>query len=520
MRTSRSRSIRRVLLVLAFAALGLCAGLPVTTVRNAKGASGSSAASAPSATSAPFFAPTSPVLTFGTGGTASTSVAVENPGPGSLILRPAEFTLVTLPSGASVRASPAASLRIGPGAVSAITLRFHQSRKATVTGAVLDYSGSGPASVGVAPIVLTLANPAPMFVATSPVLTFATDGTSSTHVAVQNPGTTPLTLRPAEFRLVTLPSGLDARATSAVPATSVVPAVVGPGDVSAVTLQFAKPFATTLTGATLDFMFVPSPTDPVVSTAAATPIALTLDRSVSFWSAWGVPLAMGLAFAAITSIIIRATLPSPAPQMITAASGWKFSDSWATNITALGAALVTVATTTGAAAKILPGVTTAPFGILTAACGALVLLAPLFIAFQRFPPKPASQPAEESRAVQPLGDIPDGIVPVIDVRASATPAPGVTVSRRMLLVAAFITLTGVGVELATLSVLAHLSTATSAERLAIDVVLLAVGVTIGAYAIYTTYQLVYSQDSTGSRARSALNARSGLSGPGEASLTL
>ncbi|MGO9899130.1 MAG: hypothetical protein ACLP0J_05445 [Solirubrobacteraceae bacterium] len=408
--------------------------------------------------------------------------------------------------------------------MSAITLRFPESRKATITGAVLHYSGSGPAGAGVAPtapIALTLASPAPVFVATSPVLTFATDGTTTTDVAVQNPGPTPLALRPAEFTLVTQRSGLDVPSTSPVAATSVVPTVIDSGDVSAVTLHFDQPFVTTMTGAALDFSFVPSAKDPVVPAAAATPIALTLDRLVTFWSAWGVPLVFGLVFAIITSVLIRVTVPS-LPPMITAASGWKFSDSWATNITALGAAAVTVATTTGAAAKILPGVMTAPFGILTAACGALVLLAPLVIALKKFPPKAAHRPTAEPPDVQEeasLADIPDGVFAVIDVRSSAH-SPGVTVSGRMLLVAAFITLAGVGVELSTLGVLAHLSTATFLERLAIYVVLLAVGVIVCGYAIYTTYQLVDSQDSTGSRARSALNARSALSGPGGASLTL
>lgn len=88
-----------------------------------------------------------------------------------------------------------------------------------------------------------------------------------------------------------------------------------------------------------------------------------------------------------------------------------------------------------------------------------------------------------------------------------------TVARWTLLVAALMTLTGVGGELSALVVLAHLSTATSFERVAVYVALGLTGLIIGLYAIFTTRQLVNSQEA-------GANARSGLSGPGGASLTL
>jgi hypothetical protein len=61
----------------------------------------------------------------------------------------------------------------------------------------------------------------------------------------------------------------------------------------------------------------------------------------------------------------------------TAASTWSFKDSWATNVTALGAAFGSVISATGTVTSVFPGVPLYRFSILSALCAGTATIAPL-----------------------------------------------------------------------------------------------------------------------------------------------
>ena len=68
-----------------------------------------------------------------------------------------------------------------------------------------------------------------------------------------------------------------------------------------------------------------------------------------------------------------------------ASSAWTFTDSWATNITALGTAIVAILAASDTLAAIFPKVDINPFIVMSVVCGAIVAVAPLLFAIVNVP---------------------------------------------------------------------------------------------------------------------------------------
>jgi hypothetical protein len=60
-----------------------------------------------------------------------------------------------------------------------------------------------------------------------------------------------------------------------------------------------------------------------------------------------------------------------------ASSAWTFTDSWATNITALGTAVVVILSTGDTLKVIFPGVGLSPFIVMSVMCGGIIAVAPI-----------------------------------------------------------------------------------------------------------------------------------------------
>lgn len=60
-----------------------------------------------------------------------------------------------------------------------------------------------------------------------------------------------------------------------------------------------------------------------------------------------------------------------------ASSAWTFTDSWATNITALGTAIVVILSTGDTLKVIFPGVGLSPFIVMSVMCGGIIAVAPM-----------------------------------------------------------------------------------------------------------------------------------------------
>lgn len=211
-----------------------------------------------------------------------------------------------------------------------------------------------------------------------------------------------------------------------------------------------------MTGAVLTIAGVGPP-------GASQAIVLSLRRSVSGWAAGLLPLLAGLGLALLTLAGTRLWLRRGYEKWAKASS-WSFKDSWATNITAVGALLGTILSAVGSASTIVPGIQTDRFAVLSAAWGGLVVIAPLLIAFH--------------------GRRTDGM-----------PANGTAVIARtsMMVAAALLTLTAVGGELTTVGVLLHFLTASGTQRELGYAVLIAAAVLVSLYAAVTTKTLISSQ---------------------------
>jgi hypothetical protein len=117
-------------------------------------------------------------------------------------------------------------------------------------------------------------------------------------------------------------------------------------------------------------------------------ITLTLQRQVSAWQYVWIPVFCGLGLAVL---LIGLTwgfgVPWPGAGMeprrfwgipLYASSAWTFRDSWATNITAAGAAAGTALTATGSITEVLPGLELGRFSLAITIAGAVTVIAPLF----------------------------------------------------------------------------------------------------------------------------------------------
>jgi len=141
---------------------------------------------------------------------------------------------------------------------------------------------------------------------------------------------------------------------------------------------------------------------------------------------------------------------------IYASASWSFKDSWATNITALGGAAGAIAVAAGASSTVFPGVALDRFAILLALFAAVVVVGPLVLGLSL-----------------PRSDDPD--------RVKAT---GFS-----LLLAAFVTLVGVGGEIGTIACLIWLSSPAHDTRLAMLLLPATAFVIVTWYACRTTLEL-------------------------------
>lgn len=119
-------------------------------------------------------------------------------------------------------------------------------------------------------------------------------------------------------------------------------------------------------------------------------IALTVRRDVSVMQYLWIPLCCGIGLAAlliVLTMLIGVRRPDGQTahahqdsfwQMpLYAGSAWTFSDSWVTNITAVGTLIGTLLTATSSVAVLLPGVDPARFGLLLAMAGGFAVIAPV-----------------------------------------------------------------------------------------------------------------------------------------------
>jgi hypothetical protein len=177
----------------------------------------------------------------------------------------------------------------------------------------------------------------------------------------------------------------------------------------------------------------------------------------------------------------RARRPEPEPvpvkfldRPIYASASWSFKDSWATNITALGGGVGAIAAAAGATSTVFPGVALDRFAILLAFFAAVVVTGPLVLGL-----------------CLPRSDDPDLVQ-----------ATGFS-----LLVAAFVTLVGVGGEIGTIGSLIWLSSPARDVRLAVLLLPAAAFAIVAWYACRTTVELAaHSQPGGASHYSSAISA--------------
>lgn len=132
---------------------------------------------------------------------------------------------------------------------------------------------------------------------------------------------------------------------------------------------------------------------PVGATAQGTaPLNLTLPvhRQVSAAKYLWIPLCCGLGLAALL-VVFTGLFGVPRPKSgagngrrvpflrvpLYASAAWSFSDSWATNITAVGTVVGTVLTASGSVSELLPGIELGRFSLLIALAGGITVAAPL-----------------------------------------------------------------------------------------------------------------------------------------------
>jgi hypothetical protein len=152
----------------------------------------------------------------------------------------------------------------------------------------------------------------------------------------------------------------------------------------------------------VNLTFTPSPeltSVPQSATLALTPspaalsqgvvpldLQLTVRRQVSAWQYVWLPVICGLvlALALIGLTAIGVPRPRDPEERVTfwrmplyASSAWTFRDSWATNVTALGAVAGTALTASGSIAELFPGLELGRFSLVIAIAGAITVIAPL-----------------------------------------------------------------------------------------------------------------------------------------------
>lgn len=152
-----------------------------------------------------------------------------------------------------------------------------------------------------------------------------------------------------------------------------------------------------------------------------------------------------------------------------ASAAWTFKDSWATNITAVGALLATFLAASSSVTSLFPGVPLYRFSIANATCGAIVVIVPLVVAVSTSltPPNPAFKPPKNDVVVASFGAV---------------------------ILGGTITMLAVGAELALFGILVDVSSATPGWTMTFLIVLGATAAIVLAYALITTSQLKRTGD--------------------------
>jgi hypothetical protein len=239
------------------------------------------------------------------------------------------------------------------------------------------------------------------FVSDNVTLTFHTDETATATVPVLNPGQKV----DVNFLLVVFPSGQAVPAKAAVAKCS--------AGLNTVSLVFHKSFPalpTSLTGGAIEVAPDPpaSETPPKVELCAdrtminkplargallphAQAIPVTLRRLTGL-STFFVPLAVGLGSALLfVGLVVWLTRvnrrPRPRGQkLVGAGSAWNAKDNWVTNLAgALGLIGTFFTAASGSSSTLFPGIQLTNFTLLLALWTALIVLAPLVLAFDAAP---------------------------------------------------------------------------------------------------------------------------------------
>jgi hypothetical protein len=233
--------------------------------------------------------------------------------------------------------------------------------------------------------------PPDQLAAASAKLTQQSAGTWTTTVYVDTGALCPV---PLSFDLLTTTPFSDTADAS--------PRYVGasPGDLSASPPWCGAQATHPVTEVKLTF--TPSPalsSVPQSATLALTPspaalaqgvipldMPLTLRREVSAWQYVWIPVIFGVVLAIALIVLTAIGVPRPRdPRQrvkfwrmpLYASSAWTFRDSWATNVTALGAIVGTALTASGSVAEFFPGLELGRFSLVIAIAGGITVIAPL-----------------------------------------------------------------------------------------------------------------------------------------------
>lgn len=260
------------------------------------------------------------------------------------------------------------------------------------------FLAGGPAAAGAAAPSAALATTAPVLVQTGPASWTATVLVTGYQACSDK----------LNFGLVTTPAS-GVKAVNPAHWTA-APGVSGPGCASEVTVDFTNlPFAPASASLVLS--------QPGTSTDPPATVAVTVQRqlpSVTYlWLPFGCGLGLALLFVAgvLGYLRIRPVSDTAGGRLLGfplyAAAAWTFSDSWATNIAGLTAAITAIMAATSSVAALFPGVQLGDFSILLAATGAIVGIAPLVFAALRL----RSASADPSAAGVAVVSLPPGPVP-------------------------------------------------------------------------------------------------------------
>lgn len=202
-------------------------------------------------------------------------------------------------------------------------------------------------------------------------------------------------------------------------------------------------------------------------------VAVVPQRAVDMFLLWlPILIAFGAAVVAGSIVAVRALHgPRSIEDKVVTEATWKWNDSWATNISAIGAIITLVLASSGFLQEVFPDLAVGRFTGLALLFGGAVIGAPaVYLGFGRALETPAV--AANPAAVPPIA------------ASSATVTPVGTVGS--LIAATVVTLWGVFGQLALMGVLVDLANASRLEKTFLGLLLVVSAGLVGVYAIRTT----------------------------------